>query len=135
MPFHLRLPKPLHGWREFVGEVGIIVVGVLIALTAEQVVETIHWRSQVDEARTALGIEISDSLGQAIEREKLSRCVNRRLDEISVILSQASRSGGYPLSAISAAHRSARGSTIAGKVPWQGRPHRISIGTNSASSA
>jgi hypothetical protein len=28
---HFHLPKPLHGWREFAGEVGIIVVGVLIA--------------------------------------------------------------------------------------------------------
>jgi type IV secretory pathway VirB2 component (pilin) len=36
MDFHL--PKPL-GWREFVGEVGIIVLGVLIALGAGQVVE------------------------------------------------------------------------------------------------
>jgi hypothetical protein len=35
-----RLPKPLHGWRAFVGEVGIIVVGVLIALGAEQAVES-----------------------------------------------------------------------------------------------
>ena len=26
------MPKPLHGWREFAGEVGIIVLGVLIAL-------------------------------------------------------------------------------------------------------
>jgi hypothetical protein len=29
---HFHLPKPLHGWREFIGEVGIIVIGVLIAL-------------------------------------------------------------------------------------------------------
>jgi uncharacterized membrane protein YraQ (UPF0718 family) len=28
---HFHLPKPLHGWREFKGEVGIIVLGVLIA--------------------------------------------------------------------------------------------------------
>ena len=28
----IHIPKPLHGWREFVGEVGIIVIGVLIAL-------------------------------------------------------------------------------------------------------
>jgi hypothetical protein len=27
---HFHLPKPLHGWRAFAGEVGIIVVGVLI---------------------------------------------------------------------------------------------------------
>ena len=37
---HFHLPKPLHGWREFAGEVGIIVVGVLIALAAEQVVKS-----------------------------------------------------------------------------------------------
>jgi hypothetical protein len=29
---HVHLPKPLHGWRAFAGEVGIIVLGVLIAL-------------------------------------------------------------------------------------------------------
>ena len=42
---HFHLPKPLHGWREFAGEVGIIVLGVLIALGAEQLVEAAHWRS------------------------------------------------------------------------------------------
>ena len=50
---HVHLPKPLHGWREFLGEVGIIVVGVLIALGAEQVVETLHWRSAVASERDA----------------------------------------------------------------------------------
>lgn len=27
-----RLPQPLHGWREFVHEVIIVVIGVLLAL-------------------------------------------------------------------------------------------------------
>ena len=31
----LLVPKPLHGWRQFAGEVEIIVIGVLIALGAE----------------------------------------------------------------------------------------------------
>ena len=44
---HFHLPKPLHGWRQFAGEVGIIVVGVLIALGAEQLVASWHWRSEV----------------------------------------------------------------------------------------
>jgi hypothetical protein len=47
--FHL--PKPLHGWRQFAGEVGIIVVGVLIALGAEQLVEEWRWHERV---RTSL---------------------------------------------------------------------------------
>jgi len=32
----VHVPKPLHGWREFAGEVGILVLGVLIALGAER---------------------------------------------------------------------------------------------------
>ncbi len=36
---HVHLPRPLHGWRELVGEVGVIVLGVLIALGAGQIVE------------------------------------------------------------------------------------------------
>jgi len=57
MPFHPHLPKPLHGWREFLGEVGIIVIGVLIALGAEQGVEAVHHRSQVHTATEKLRAE------------------------------------------------------------------------------
>ena len=39
-------PKPWHGWREFLKEYAIIVVGVLTALAAEQVVDWLHWRQQ-----------------------------------------------------------------------------------------
>ena len=44
---HVHLPKPLDGWRAFVGEVGIIVIDVSIALSAEQLVEALHWRNEV----------------------------------------------------------------------------------------
>src|SRR5689334_14307015 len=54
---HFHLPKPLHGWREFAGEVGIIVIGVLIALGAEQVVERLHHRWQVNQALEKLRAE------------------------------------------------------------------------------
>ena len=39
---HIHVPKPLHGWRALAGEVGIIVIAVLIALAAEQAVEALH---------------------------------------------------------------------------------------------
>jgi hypothetical protein len=54
---HIHLPKPLHGWREFVGEVGIIVIGVLLALGAEQAIEALHHRSQVHEMTDKLHAE------------------------------------------------------------------------------
>ncbi|MGZ3246395.1 MAG: hypothetical protein ACXWI4_07640 [Croceibacterium sp.] len=58
---HIHLPKPLHGWREFVGEVGIIVIGVLLALGAEQAVEALHHRSQVHEMAGKLRAESLDN--------------------------------------------------------------------------
>src|SRR6476620_8693784 len=83
---HLHLPKPLHGWREFVGEVGIIVLGVLIALGAEQVLEAIHWRREAEATRDALNIEAADNLQAAVTRTQLQPCVDQRLREIAIIL-------------------------------------------------
>ena len=57
---HFHLPKPLHGWRAFAGEVGIIVVGVLIALAAEQLVSSIRERDDMAQLRSALRSELSD---------------------------------------------------------------------------
>jgi hypothetical protein len=79
---HVHLPKPLHGWRAFVGEVGIIVIGVLIALGAEQVVETLHWRSEVAEFRSAVRQEVALDLGTYRYRMNENGCVKARLDEL-----------------------------------------------------
>lgn len=83
---HFHLPKPLHGWREFVGEVGIIVIGVLIALGAEQVVETIHWRDQVRGGREALREDFTTILVNAGEREAEDQCIRDRLVYLRNIL-------------------------------------------------
>lgn len=40
------VPQPLHGWRQFSGEVGVIVLGVLIALGAQQAVEWVQFRNE-----------------------------------------------------------------------------------------
>jgi hypothetical protein len=80
---HFRLPKPLHGWREFAGEVGIIVVGVLIALGAEQVVETIHSRAAVSEFRHATDAELGWDLAAYHYRLGQSPCVEKRLSDLA----------------------------------------------------
>jgi hypothetical protein len=79
---HFHLPKPLHGWREFVGEVGIIVVGVLIALGAEQAVEALHWRNEVAGFRTAARKEVALDLGTYRYRMDENGCVKARLDQL-----------------------------------------------------
>ncbi|HKO20681.1 MAG TPA: hypothetical protein VJU82_17535 [Acidobacteriaceae bacterium] len=83
---HFHLPKPLHGWRAFAGEVGIIVIGVLIALGAEQVVEWVHWRNEVADARRALDREVAYDLGAVAKRQQEAPCIDRRLREIRSLL-------------------------------------------------
>ena len=92
---HFHLPKPLHGWREFAGEVGIIVVGIMIALAGEQLVETLHWRSQVHDFRAAVRSEMSLNLGTYQFRTGENRCVEARLDELQRWLD--SWRAGHPL--------------------------------------
>lgn len=76
---HVHLPKPLHGWREFAGEVGVIVLGVLIALGAQQIVEAIHWREEVRLTEEALTNEIALSIVDAAERKMVDQCLRDRL--------------------------------------------------------
>lgn len=83
---HFHLPKPLHGWREFAGEVGIIVLGVLIALGAEQLVEALHWRAQMDGERQALYSEARENIGAVRWRQRLQPCIDARLTELNAIL-------------------------------------------------
>jgi|SRR5690348_8028565 len=79
---HFHLPKPLHGWREFAGEVGIIVIGVLIALAAEQVVETLHWNHVAGAARESVAEELEAEYFAAAEMAIAQPCVDRQLQLI-----------------------------------------------------
>ena len=89
---HVHLPKPLHGWRAFAGEVGIIVLGVLIALGAEQVAETLHWQSEARDFRKAVDHELSVDLATYEFNQLQQPCTKRRLDELQTYLDR-SRSG------------------------------------------
>jgi hypothetical protein len=86
---HFHLPKPLHGWREFAGEVGIIVLGVLIALGAEQVVEAAHQRQEGAAAEKIIRSEISLNLGRLQSRMQIHDCVIHRIDQIQALLDGA----------------------------------------------
>jgi hypothetical protein len=83
---HFHLPKPLHGWRAFAGEVGIIVIGVLIALGAEQLVENIHSQVEVKQTRTALDAELAYDLAAFNGRMGIDQCAQNRLSELGSIL-------------------------------------------------
>ena len=101
---HVHLPKPLHGWREFAGEVGIIVLGVLIALGAEQVVEAGHHRQEGVQAEGVIRNEIGLNLGRLQSRMGIHACVSRRIDQLQELLDGASSNPAI------------------GKPSWIGRP-------------
>jgi hypothetical protein len=86
---HFHLPKPLHGWRGFAGEVGIIVVGVLIALGAEQLVGLAHEHDKAVQADNAIRSELAFNLGRLSSRMKIHDCISRRLDEIQALVDRA----------------------------------------------
>jgi hypothetical protein len=76
-------PKLVQNWRELFKEWGIIVLGVLTALLAEQAVQSIEWRHKVEAAITDMDNELSKGDGpQAYVRLAVRNCVANRLDSI-----------------------------------------------------
>ena len=115
---HFHLPKPLHGWREFVGEVGIIVLGVLIALGAEQLVEEWRWHEQAQVTRQSLSDEIAESAGDAKEREAVEECLRGRIAELVTKLNSAAGSWRASPQALGpAADASDKGIPVAYRAP------------------
>lgn len=76
---HVHIPKAFHGWREFAKEVGIIVLGVLIALAGEQVVEGYHQREAATSASEAINAELLYAAFSAGERIALDTCMRNRI--------------------------------------------------------
>jgi hypothetical protein len=88
---HFHVPKPLHGWREFAGEVGVIVLGVLIAIGLEQIVEAIHWRGEVRDARVAIEDDMGQSNRVFAYRVATHDCIARRLATLNAIIERAAK--------------------------------------------
>lgn len=85
---HIHLPKGLHGWRELLKEVGIIVLGVLIALGAEQLVQAVREHQASIDSRNSVRSEIAANLQKLMGRVDVQSCIDRRLDEIGALLAQ-----------------------------------------------
>jgi len=85
---HVHLPKGFHGWREFAKEVGIIVLGVLIALGLEQVVQSWHWYNESRATRQELTSELSYDALFAGERVSLEQCLRDRITDLTAKLNR-----------------------------------------------
>ncbi|MBF6024117.1 hypothetical protein [Lysobacter niastensis] len=86
------LPKPMHGWRAFTGEVGVIVLGVLLALGAQEAVEEMQIREEVGTFRETIDREVALNLYTYDVRVRQHGCIVDALGQVDRWLGQA-RSG------------------------------------------
>ena len=91
----LRMIKPLRGWREFAGEVGIIVLGVIIALGAQQLAQEVTNRTAAKQARSAIRSELQVNMARLASRAAIRPCVERRLAEIQALLDKTGQGGEF----------------------------------------
>lgn len=89
--FRLVKVSPSHGWNAVGWELAIVVVGVLIALGAQQLVESLYWRGEVATERRALLQEAQDTYESIALRSAQQPCVDKRLSEIGTALERHRR--------------------------------------------
>lgn len=74
--------RPQRGWRAFAGELGVIVLGVFIALGADQAVSNWNQRNRMQELRTAIDKEVAAGLATWQARADQQTCMDARLTEL-----------------------------------------------------
>jgi hypothetical protein len=85
-------PKLVQNWRELFKEWGVIVLGVLTALLAEQAVQSIEWHHKVDAAIADMNSELSAGDGpQSYTRIAMHDCVATRLNNLRAAIERGDR--------------------------------------------
>lgn len=81
-------PKPHRDWRALLTELAIVVVGVCLALAAQQAADWLRWRDQVTKARQAIFAEMAVN-GRDVfaSRIAITPCMERQIAEADAILS------------------------------------------------
>lgn len=76
-------PKPVHNLRELATEIGVIVVGILIALGLEQAIESWHTNERTEVAQQAVDAEIRFNLAKVNRELDMRDCMERQLAALS----------------------------------------------------
>ena len=90
-PMHIHKPTAPKSLAEFFSEIGVIVVGIVIAIGGEQTIEWLHWRHEVAETRQALGHELAGDVGVYEYRAQVAPCIARRLTELKTVIDAHAR--------------------------------------------
>jgi hypothetical protein len=81
--------RPESGWRAFSTDLIVVVLGVLIALGAEQTISWLGRQGEVRSLRAALKVELSDNLASYQYRLGQQPCLARRLTELKALRGRA----------------------------------------------
>ena len=114
MAFHLHVPKPIHGWKQFFNEVIVITVGIGIALGGEQMLETWREHEWASKSLEAIKDEIGINLGRMQARAGTADCIDKRLSEVATYI---------------------EGPETAKRPKWVGRPQVWSMQTSAVDAA
>jgi hypothetical protein len=93
----MRTYKLTETQRKFAREVGSVVLGVLIALGIGEIAEAVRWKLRVDSSVAAMTSELGDNRLIMLERATYQPCVDNRLAEIGLLLSDARKTSRLPL--------------------------------------
>jgi hypothetical protein len=74
-----------NGWRGFLADVAVVVIGVVLALLAQELAQSLQWQKDVAAQRGALRAMAEDNLKVIAFRRFQGPCVERRLAEIEAI--------------------------------------------------
>lgn len=75
--------SPSMGWRAFWSEIVIVVLGVVIALAANEAVEEWSWRNKVEDGEARLQVDITWAFLWAAEKYATQPCVDAQLEALS----------------------------------------------------
>jgi hypothetical protein len=81
MHFHLPKPPP-RGWNEVAWDLAIVVLGVLIALGAQQMVDAWQWRQKVGVVRQSIMAELGNDRARWEENLTAVRCALQEIDRL-----------------------------------------------------
>ncbi|MCH8617160.1 hypothetical protein LZ016_13765 [Sphingomonas sp. SM33] len=93
----VRFPEPPNGWQAFAFEFVTIVLGVLVALGAQELVQSVHWRTEVRTTRKALDAELARNRAVFDYRFGQRACVGARLSELRRWATDLRESKSVPL--------------------------------------
>lgn len=75
----LQVPQPPQGWAALRWEVGVVFVGIVLALSAQQLADALYWRGQAAQAKRNIEQELMQHEKDAYERLAVQPCLKGQL--------------------------------------------------------